>query len=438
MSSHSFPSQKLAKIMSQNKYFFYFLLFLLTNSFVLSFKNLHTKKSITPSSFSSKTTSRLQKVGVYYGNWNGYNNFNVCNIPGDKIDYVFYSFLNPSTGKCQFSDSFIDLTRRGPIDGNCNGPLQPITDTLKGNMYQLMKFKQKYPGVKVIASVGGYSFSKAFHNYIGTATKISTLVTSCVSLYKKYSTSFDGFDIDLEYPCLSTDLPCGDNITPTSNDKANFAALIVEFRRQLGTLPILSMATSADLVKIQVFDFAKLNPIMDFYNVMTYDFTGGEYGGKYTGHHTQLKSNPNDPDIYRQTLSAEKATAAFVKYGASANKINIGVAFYGKSFSIAKTAATGPFTASLGAPTVGTSEPAIFDFWDILKNYKTSSNYFFDPVSQASYILDSTKGIFITYDDTESIKAKTSFVRQKGYQGVFCWQISGDSTDFQLTQAMGQ
>ena len=395
--------------------------------------------STVKSSSSTSTSQRLQKVGVYYGNWDGYGrNFPVCKIPGDKIDYLFYSFLDPSTGTCQFSDSYLDLSLSGPVDGICGSAPQPSTDPVKGNMYQLMKLKQRFPNLKVIASIGGFGFSKAFHNYIGTSAARSTLVTSCVNLLKTYSSSIDGFDIDLEFPCISTDLPCGDNITPTSDDKGNFAALIQEFRKQLGSTPLLSIATSADLVKIQALDFTKLDPVLNFYNIMNYDFTGGEYGVAYTGHHTQLKANPADPVPYRKTLSAEIAAGTFVANGATPGKINIGVAFYGKSFNIAKLPATGPFLTSLGAPTIGTWEPAIFDYSDIVQNYLTSSNNFFDPVSQATYILDPVKGLYITYDDPTSVKAKTSFVRSKGYQGVFCWQIAGDTNDFKLTQSMGQ
>lgn len=386
-------------------------------------------------------SSRLQKVGVYYGNWNGYGrNFPVCKIPGDKIDYLFYSFLDPSSGKCQFSDSYLDTYFAGPVDGVCGSPAQPSTDPIKGNMYQLMKLKERFPNLKVIASIGGYGFSKGFHNYIGDPASRVALVSSCVQLLKTYSKSFDGFDVDLEYPCISTDIPCGDNITPTSDDKGNFAALIQEFRSQMGPTPVLSIATSADATKIKALDFTKLDPVLNFYNIMTYDFTGGEYGGTlYTGHHTQLKANPGDPMSYRKTLSAEAAASNFVASGASPSKINIGVAFYGKSFKIAQApVAPAPFVGSLGLPTQGTWEPGVFDYYDIVKNYKTSTNSFFDPISEATYILDSTKGLYITYDDPTSVKAKTQFVREKGYRGVFCWQISGDTTDFELTTAMGQ
>jgi chitinase len=306
-----------------------------------------------------------------------------------------------------------------------------------GNMYQLKKLKERFPNLSVIASIGGYDFSNAFHDYIESPSLRSQLVASCVDLLKAYPDIFDGFDIDLEYPCISTDIPCGDNITPTSDDKGNFAALIQEFRLQMGPSPILSIATSADLTKIQALDFEKLDPVLDFYNIMTYDFTGGEYAVLYTGHHTQLRYNPSDPVDYRHTLSAENATNLFVANGASPSKINIGVAFYGRGFSIDYINQTNPFADSLGATTEGTWQAGVFDYADIMNNYITDNNSYYDNVSDSSFILDNEKGLFITYDSIRSVMAKTQFVRDNGFYGVFGWQVSQDSEDFQLLQAMG-
>jgi GH18 family chitinase len=43
-----------------------------------------------------------------------------------------------------------------------------------------------------------------------------------------------------------------------------------------------------------------------------------------------------DDNDFRKILSAELAAEKFIKDGASASKINIGVAFYGRGFKIEK------------------------------------------------------------------------------------------------------
>ena len=387
------------------------------------------------------TSTRLQKVGVYFGNWNSYTqtqHFQISGVPADKIDYLFYAFLNPSDGTCKFSDPQIDINFLGPFDGIFGSAPQKESDPIKGNMFQLKKLKERNPHLKVIASVGGYTFSKAFHDFIENDDKRKKLVSSCVDFLKQYRNIFDGLDIDLEYPCISTDIPCGDNITPTSDDRGNFAAMIQDFRRQMGPSPILSIATSADLIKIQALDFKKLDPVLDFYNIMTYDFTGGNFGATHTGHQTPLRTNPNDPDGYRQSLSAERAYNEFIKNGARANKINIGVAFYGRGFSIGKNDNKEPFQKNGGTPKDGIWEEGVIQYYDIDRNYGNKESCFFDEIAKASYVLDQEKGVFISYDDPKSIMAKTEFVREKGLMGVFAWQLTGDTEDFKLVEAMGK
>lgn len=155
--------------------------------------------------------------------------------------------------------------------------------------------KKRYPNLKVLASIGGWTYSPAFHSKVQTAASRKALVTSCVNLYKKYSMAFDGLDIDLEYPCLPNDTACGLNITPSPDDKGNFAALMEEFRLQLGSNTLLTMAGSADPKKIDALDFARLDKVLDSYNIMTYDFTSGSWGDKSTGHMAQTYGNPADP-----------------------------------------------------------------------------------------------------------------------------------------------
>jgi chitinase len=120
----------------------------------------------------------------------------------------------------------------------------------------------------------------------------------------KYPDVFDGLDIDLEYPCVENDKACGDKITPGKDDRGNFALLIEEFRRQMGTSKLLTLATSADPLKADALDFARLNPIVDGYNIMSYDFTSGSWGDAYTGHQTATYSNPADPVVGRRSWSS--------------------------------------------------------------------------------------------------------------------------------------
>ena len=93
--------------------------------------------------------------------------------------------------------------------------------------------KKRKKGLQVMASVGGWTYSKAFHKHYQTDEGRKKLVDSCVALMKKYDTVFDGLDIDLEYPCLEGDTACGPKITPSDDDKGHFTKFMRLFKESM-------------------------------------------------------------------------------------------------------------------------------------------------------------------------------------------------------------
>ena len=59
-----------------------------------------------------------------------------------------------------------------------------------------------------------------------------------------------------------------------------------------------------------------------------------------------------------------------------------------------------------------------------------------DSVAQAPYIYDNVRGYYISYDDARSIKAKVGLISKYGIGGIFSWEITGDTADYELTTAM--
>jgi GH18 family chitinase len=94
----------------------------------------------------------------------------------------------------------------------------------------------------------------------------------------------------------------------------------------------LTIATSVAPTKIDALDFARLNSVVDSYNIMSYDMTSGSWGDAFTGHQAANYMNPADPIALRKTWSAAYAASYMVSKGALANKINLGAALYGRGF----------------------------------------------------------------------------------------------------------
>ena len=286
-------------------------------------------------------------------------------------------------------------------------------------------------------SLGGWTYSPAFHGFMKDPAARTRMVDSCVALYNKYSDVFTGFDVDLEFPCLPNDTSCGLNITPTDNDRLYFALWMKEFRQKLASNVPLTIATSAASAKADALDFVELNKYIESYNIMTYDFTSGSWGEKTTGHQTNAYKNPADPMTGRD-YSVEGAVKDYIAKGCDAKKIHIGVAFYGRGFTFAPGTAAAPYVPATGGLTVGTWETNVFDYYDIKANYMGANqvNVKWDDVAKAPYVFDSAKGYYISYDDTRSIKAKLGILSQYGLGGVFAWEISGDTADYELLTAM--
>lgn len=112
-------------------------------------------------------------------------------------------------------------------------------EKLRGNFNQLKKLKAKYPKLKVLISIGGWTYSKYFSDVAKTDASRKKFVASCIDTYIKgnlpdYNGAggpgtaagiFDGIDLDWEWP--GAEGHPGNHVSP--DDKHNNTLLIEEF-----------------------------------------------------------------------------------------------------------------------------------------------------------------------------------------------------------------
>jgi chitinase len=93
------------------------------------------------------------------------------------------------------SDAWADKDIHYPGD-SWNDP--PGQQHLYGNLKQLNLLKRAHRHLKVLLSIGGWTYSPSFHPVVVSRALRAAFVRSAVRLVEDYG--FDGLDIDYEYP----------------------------------------------------------------------------------------------------------------------------------------------------------------------------------------------------------------------------------------------
>jgi chitinase len=220
---------------------------------------------------------------------------------------------------------------------------------------------------------------------------------------------YDGVDFDYEVP--NNNLQAG-----------QFTLLIHDLRNLMPAGQyLISAAVSSSPGSYGIYDFAGMTPLLDFYNVMTYDFHGA--WTNHAGHNSPLYLSPLDPG---QEGSLDTSAENFLTlFNVPAEQINLGTAFYGYAFDVYGLwtfCANHQDCGNQGAPTVTYMQAE-----QLIAAGTWSEN--FDDLAQAPYLLDAADEPFgfITYDNPKSTSAKVAYaLSQRHLGGVFMWELSQD------------
>ncbi|HPP16753.1 MAG TPA: glycoside hydrolase family 18 protein [Dictyoglomaceae bacterium] len=311
----------------------------------------------------------------------GWQNWTADDILGDLLTHINYAFANVKN-----SEVVLDLENDIEKFG------------------ELHKVKEKYPHLKILLSVGGWTWSSGFHEAALTKENREKFAESALRLVKEYG--FDGIDIDWEYP---GQIGAGNPYGP--EDKENFTLLIKKIREKLGDSYLLTIAAGANKAFIENTEMGKVSEYIDYCNLMTYDFRG-EWN-RITGHHTNLYASSYDPE----SISAEKAVKLFIDAGVPSEKIVLGCAFYGKGWNGVENANNGLYQKAQEAFSIS---------YNKIKKLIGNEDFvrYWDGNACAPYLFNGN--IFISYDDEDSIREKCKFVKKMNLGGVMFWEYSED------------
>ncbi|MET8351357.1 MULTISPECIES: glycosyl hydrolase family 18 protein [unclassified Micromonospora] len=364
-----------------------------------------------------------KKVVGYFAEWGVYGrNYHVKNIQTSgsaaKLTHILYAFGNTTGGRCAIGDSYADYEKAYTAADSVDGVADTWDQPLRGSFNQLRKLKQMNPHLKVIWSFGGWTWSGGFTQ---AAQNPAAFAESCYNLVEdpRWADVFDGIDVDWEYPNA-----CG--LTCDTSGPNAFKNVISALRSRFGSNALVTAAITADGSnggKIDATDYAGAIGNLNWLMPMTYDYFGAFAAQGPTAPHSPLTSYTGIP---QQGFNSDAAIQKLKSKGIPANKLLLGIGFYGRGWTGVTQAAPGG-SATGAAP--GTYEAGIEDY-KVLKNTCPATG----TVGGTAYAKCGSN--WWSYDTPSTINGKMTYAKNQGLGGAFFWELSGDTGNGELIGAI--
>lgn len=323
-------------------------------------------------------------------------------VPARSLTHLLYCFANikTDTGEVFLTDAWAD--EQIHYDGDS---WDEPGSNLYGNLKAFYRLKQQHRHLKVLLSIGGWTFSSSFAPVAGDGDKRATFVASATKLVADYG--LDGLDIDWEYPQDSQQ--AGDYVSLLRVLRGSLDSLCNEIGAYPGALQ-LTIAAPCGIEQASKLDIAEMDRYLNFWNLMAYDLAGS--WDSRAGHQAPLfKSHPGAPCV-------DEAVELYRSCGVPSYKLVLGMPLYGRAFE----ETNGP-----GHPFKGVGQGSWENgIWDYKALPLAGAQEHYDRQLVAASCYDAQRKVFVTYESTDSARAKSHYIRQKGLLGAMWWELSGD------------
>ncbi|RZB41615.1 acidic mammalian chitinase-like [Asbolus verrucosus] len=330
------------------------------------------------------TAAATDKILCYYETWVA-NSFVPDDIDVNICTHVNYAFLGIN------EDGSLRL------DGD---------DSILKSLGDL---KSKNPNIKLILSVGGWAEgSTTFSHVAADADKKAKMAESTLWYLQTYS--FDGVDIDWEYPGKRGG---------TTADKENFIDMLWVLRNKFNENGgyLLTTAVCAN-PECGDYNVNAISKVVDYVNVMTYDMHSAADGK--TGQNSPLYPSSTDTEWERTHANCDAAINNWLNSGTAPEKTILGLGFYGHSYTLADSNNHG-----VGAPTVG--EGSVGGGYNNICALTDGWTEEWDDEQQVPYKYAGDQ--WIGYDNPKSIGLKVQYAKSRNLGGVMMWAVDHDDKD---------
>ncbi|PWN48700.1 glycoside hydrolase [Violaceomyces palustris] len=338
---------------------------------------------------------------AYFVNWGIYaRGYKPQQVPVESLTHILYAFADcsPETGEVKLTDSWSDEQIHYEGDSwNDQG------NNLYGNFKQFSLLKRKHRHLKLIISIGGWTFSSHFAPMACDGSKRQRFVETSLKLLE--DNGLDGLDIDWEYP-------------ENDSQAQDYVTLLRELREGLnahankkGCPPyLLTIAAPCGPSKYEQLRIEEMDPFLDFWNLMAYDFSGS--WESVAGHQANL---------FGPAPSGDASVNYYTSKGVAPYKLVLGIPLYGRCFQ--NTEGPGKPYQGIGQ---GSWEAGVYDFKALPLQGASEQE---QPESGISWSYNDSTREMISYDTVQVALAKARYIKARNLKGAMYWELSGDCSE---------
>lgn len=256
----------------------------------------------------------------------------------------------------------------------------------------------KAAGTKVFLTVSNFGAS-ANSTFLQNSTARHRLADSLVSLL--HERDADGVNLDFE--------GMGEGTGP------HFSTFVAEIANRLKAENPDWMVTVAlyAIDRHAAFEIDKLNPHVDLYTLMAYDYYGS--WSKHAGPVSPLQAS------HRWGASGVAPSVQnYLDKGVPKEKLIVGLPYYGHVWQTENADVPGKAVRSIGSITYANARSEYVDAGADLR---------FDSLGTAGYVVQESEGTWkqVWFDDSLSLKRKFQWVKGQGFAGVGIWALGYDA-----------
>ncbi|OJD33421.1 glycoside hydrolase family 18 protein [Diplodia corticola] len=340
-------------------------------------------------------------------------------IPVNGLTHVNFAFASVNHSSLEISQ---------PAAGTPDDPFLQVAD--------IRSQQSEGSNLRVFAAIAGSiildngTIGNIFQLIAEDKKKSETFSHNLLKFLNQYG--FDGVDLDWEYPGIPDPFTAWDS--PDTEGFVNLLRIVhdtfaTEPKRQLG----ISFTIPTSYWYLKNFDIRHMMEYADWVNVMAFDLHGVWDSHNPLGNIVRPHTNLTEIKLSLELLWLN---------GVPAEKVNLGLGLYGRSFLLHDPACGRPGCrfdggANPGPCTTSSGTLAYFEIMDLInQQHPQIIHDEAAAIKWAQYGQNDEE--WVSFDDSDTLNAKVEWANSTGLGGVMIWSIDQDDDSFSaLTAVVG-